>query len=376
MFILVWIMQLFTDRSLEAERLNILGTVTYSAPSNIALVKYWGKKGRQLPQNPSLSLTLETSRTTTTLEFQGRTYLRDNKKGPGLEFFFHGEQRPDFHTKISTYLDSLALNELPYLKYFDFVIRTENSFPHSSGIASSASSMAALAGCLAEIHFTLHPELKTYELYPGQLASILARLGSGSAARSVAGPFMQWGLDEEAFGHDHYAVLNKNIHSSFTEIQDSILIISAEQKSVASTAGHRLMEGHPFSEARFLNAKKRLMKLKSILSSGDWDGFIELVEVEALELHALMMCSNPSYLLMKPQTLEAIYRIRAYRQAHGLPMAFTLDAGANLHLLYPGSSSLLVHQFIDQELRALCENGQVLHDYVGRGLRREGAHLS
>lgn len=361
-------MELFTDRSLDSDRIQILGTVNYSAPSNIALVKYWGKKGRQLPQNPSLSLTLSQSRTFTSLYFQGRSYL---KELPNIEFEFFEEVSSSFSDKTMSFLKDLTSNELPYLKYFDLKIASRNNFPHSSGIASSASSMAALAMGLRELHLSLFPELKTYELYEGQIASYLSRLGSGSACRSIQGPFCQWGLEDSGTGNDTYAVKLTDIHEEFDDVRDSILIIDSKKKSVSSTTGHSLMNDHPYSLKRYNRARTHLTELKRGLASGDWDRFIEIVEAEALELHALMMCSQPSYILMSPNTLRAIELIREFRGRTKLRLCFTLDAGANVHLLYAGQDEKAVGEFIKAQLISLCEDGWVIHDTAGTGARAE-----
>ena len=165
------------------------GRLGWEAPSNIALVKYWGKHGMQLPANPSISFTLSEAKTTTRLSFR-------KKKSPSedldFEFFFEGKRKLDFEPKIRQFFDR-ALPYLPYLSDYSWQIDSANSFPHSSGIASSASAMAALSLCLLSLEKLGHPEMD--RTYFNQKASFLARLGSGSAARSIEGPLMQWGAD-------------------------------------------------------------------------------------------------------------------------------------------------------------------------------------
>ena len=121
------------------------------------------------------------------------------------------------------------------------------------------------------------------------------------------------------------------------------------------------------AQNRFQQAFDNLDKLKPILASGDLEEFIKLVESEALTLHAMMMTSMPYFMLMKPDTLQIINKIWAYREATKTPVCFTLDAGANVHLLYPEDAKEKVLEFIKDTLAEHCENGQYIHDKVGEG---------
>ena len=107
------------------------------------------------------------------------------------------------------------------------------------------------------------------------------------------------------------------------------------QKQVSSTTGHGLMHEHPFAKHRFKQAHTNLDKLITVLEKGDLEGFIEIVEREALTLHAMMMTGQPYFMLMKPDTLSIIEKVWAFRKSTKTPLCFTLDAGANVHLLYP-----------------------------------------
>ncbi len=122
------------------------GSFTWSSPSNIALIKYWGKKENQIPENPSISFTLENCKTTTTLKFNK---INENDSF-SFDVFFEGNVNTDFKPKIETFFKRI-FKYLPFLYQFHFIIETSNSFPHSSGIASSASGMSALALCLMSI---------------------------------------------------------------------------------------------------------------------------------------------------------------------------------------------------------------------------------
>lgn len=341
------------------------GKVTYRSPSNIALVKYWGKKENQIPANPSISFTLNACATTTSV-----TYKRQKLKGNDYAFdlLFEGKSKEDFKPKIRTFLSRIE-KYLPFLKEYHFTIETSNSFPHSSGIASSASGMSALALCLMEIERGLQPKM-TPEFF-NQKASFLARLGSGSACRSIEGDLVQWGKHDTVGSSDLYGIKYPyQVHSVFSKYHDTILLVDQGQKQVSSTVGHDLMNDHPYAEQRFAQAHKNLTKLKSVLEKGDLESFIKIVESEALTLHAMMMTSMPYFVLMKPNTLEIINKIWAFRKKTDTPICFTLDAGANVHVLYPEAEKEKVDRFIQDELVVYCENGQYLCDHIGYGAKK------
>ncbi len=340
--------------------------ITWQSPSNIALIKYWGKHGIQLPNNPSLSLTLSEAFTTTTLQLQKKR----SKKNIELEFYFEGKKNEAFAGKIELFLGTVQ-NELPFIADYRLKIQSENSFPHSAGIASSASAMSALALCLLSAHAMQAKEKFSYDAFL-QKASYIARIGSGSAARSIYPEFSEWGNAKNIRGSsDAYAIQYPvKWHTDFNELQDSILIVSAEEKTVSSRAGHAMMIGHPMEKQRYQNAGKRLRDILQALQKGDWELFCTTVEAEALELHALMMTSSPSFILMQPNTLAIINKIRTFRQETKIPVCFTLDAGPNVHMLYPYFEKKNVRQFIQTELLQFCTKKKVIYDMMGSGPRQ------
>ena len=341
------------------------GKVTYRSPSNIALVKYWGKKEHQIPANPSVSFTLDSCATTTSI-----SYARLDSKGDdySFELLFEGKPKEDFKPKIKIFLSRIE-KYLPFIKQYHFIIETSNSFPHSSGIASSASGMSALALCVMHIEKQLRPEMTT--TFFNQKASFLARLGSGSACRSVEGSLVQWGKHDTKGSSDLFGIKYPyKVHSIFQNYHDTILLVDKGQKQVSSTVGHDLMHNHPFAEQRFAQAHQNLTELKSVFERGDLEVFIKIVESEALTLHAMMMTSMPYFILMKPNTLEIINKIWAFREQSKTHLCFTLDAGANVHVLYPESEKVEVHEFIQNELVRYCENGQYISDRTGSGAKR------
>lgn len=343
------------------------GKVGWKAPSNIALIKYWGKKKGQIPTNPSLSFTLDACSTQTEIHFKST----GKDKDPKFEIFLDGNPVPEFAPKISQFLDR-TMQYLPFLKGFQMRIETSNSFPHSSGIASSASGMAALALCLTDLERMANPGMTDAHFF--RKASFLARLGSGSAARSIEGGLIVWGNSPSIPGSsDLYAIpYPHTTHPLFEGFHDTILLVDKGEKQVSSTVGHGLMDGHPFAAERFQQAKRNMDRIRPVLERGDLEAFVELVETEALSLHAMMLTSNPSFILMKPGTLAILERIRHFREQQKIPVCFTLDAGANVHVLYPESEVSRVYPFIERELLEFCVDGHHICDKVGAGAVKIG----
>jgi len=350
------------------------GKVIWQSPSNIALVKYWGKYGEQLPKNTSISFTLSNCFTKTTLFYETKA-----SEDFEIEVFLDGKREAGFEPKILKFFQRIE-KYIPFLKDYSFRIETTNSFPHSSGIASSASGMSALALCLMDMelrHFDrLSASLRSAtggarmsDEYFHQKASFLARLGSGSACRSLEGPLIVWG--------EHAAIPGSNnlfgtkypfeIHPNFENYQDTILLVDKGEKQVSSTVGHDLMHDHPFAEQRFAQANANMEKLIPVLKQGNLDKFIQIVESEALSLHAMMLTSKPYFILMKPNTLEIINRIWKYRKETQSKVCFTLDAGANIHVLYPEKEKEEVKKFIENHLADFCQNKQFIYDVSGNG---------
>lgn len=352
------------------------GSISAQSPSNIALVKYWGKYGEQLPQNASISFTLSNCRTETTLAYS----KKDNDSTFSFEVYLEGKKEESFEPKIKKFFERIE-QYVPFIKEYSFKIETNNTFPHSSGIASSASGMSALAVCLVALEAKLgHPELveglqqeKDFDKLSLTImykkASFLARLGSGSASRSLDGPLVVWGEHPVIEGSSNlYGVPFKGeVHDNFKNYQDTILLVDKGEKQVSSTVGHDLMNGNPYAEARFKTANDNLTNLTEVFKSGDITTFIKIVESEALQLHGMMMASMPYFILMKPNTLEILNRIWEYRKTSESNVCFTLDAGANVHVLYPQSEKESVQTFIKDELATFCKNGEYIHDACGVG---------
>ncbi len=343
------------------------GSVQWESPANIALIKYWGKRPVQLPMNPSLSFVLRKSVVSIRMHYKtgGGTGFRLNS------FSLNGEEKTSFATRIEHYLGSLQAF-FPFLQDAQIDIESHSSFPHSAGIASSAAAFSALALCLGTVEAEVmggekggHDFLKK--------ASFMARLGSGSACRSLWDGMVCWGRTELVEGaSDEQAVRLQDqlLHESFRHLMDAILVVDSKSKQVSSSDGHALMQKHPYREERIKQSHGNLQILLEALRTGDMKAFSEVVENEALSLHSLMMSSNPGYILMHPNTLRILEKIRSFRLDSKIPACFTLDAGPNIHLLYPARNEEEVKAFIRQELSPLCENGRWIDDGMGAGPRQ------
>ncbi len=333
---------------------------SWNCPSNIALVKYWGKLEEQLPMNPSISFSLQNSTTQTSIKVieKGATWI---------QFLFEGQQSL-FLPRIEKYFERVA-KKYSWIKEYSFQIESKNTFPHSAGIASSASAFGALALCLVD----LNQQITGVRLSKEKLlqeASFWARIGSGSACRSVYGGFNWWGASEVVNASSSQFAINvsETIHPSYFKLCDAVLLVDSGEKKVSSSAGHQLMNSHIYKDARLDQANQTGRKILSMMSeAGREFEFLNLVEQEALSLHAMMMTSNPSFVLLKPNSLEIIEKIRNYRESTGIPIGFTIDAGPNIHLLYWKNNKTEVHQFIETELLALTSNQRWLDDEIGEG---------
>ena len=356
-----------TDQFLVKSTLKFIDTASFrwQTPSNIALVKYWGKSNPQIPKNASISFTLNNCHTITTIDF----VKKEKSDEVVFNLFFEGKPKDEFKPKIAEFFKRVQ-EYCPYILEYEMTINSENSFPHSSGIASSASGLSAIAMCLMSLEKELNTGLS--EGFINKKASFLARLGSGSASRSIEGPLVVWGYHPKIEGSsDLFGVqFPYKVHSFFENYQDVILLVDKGEKQVSSTIGHNLMHEHPYAENRFHQANENLGTMSKILQEGNSKDFINLVESEALTLHAMMLTSNPYFILMKPNTLEIINKIWEYRQENNSNICFTLDAGANVHVLFPEDEKENILQFIDIQLSNYCQKNHYICDTVGFGAKQ------
>ncbi|MCY4162340.1 MAG: diphosphomevalonate decarboxylase [Flavobacteriaceae bacterium] len=341
---------------------QIDASIETQAPSNIALVKYWGKKELQIPINPSISFTLSKATTQTHIIITPKQH-----KGLSVDFTFDAKPQKKFESKIKTFFNRL-IEYCPWILNHHFKINSNNTFPHSSGIASSASSMASIAIGLVQLEKLIDDDLVSEE-EQNLKASFLARLGSGSASRSIEGPLVIWGESRSFNTSSNYYGLSISqlidVHQVFSTFCDTILIVDKNPKKVSSTHGHQMMNNHPFYAGRMIQAENHISSLREVLNTGDIQRMIPIVEREALSLHGLMLSSSNYYLLLQPNTVKIIHRILDFRTSSKLPIMFSLDAGPNIHLLYPLSIKQQVEGFIKNELFDCFID--LIDDQVGHG---------
>ena len=205
---------------LDFDKENLSGFTGWKSPSNIALIKYWGKKELQIPMNPSLSFTLTNCYSSTTIDY---SFSKDGFK---YEFYFHDELKPEFNKKLDIFFERV-IEYLPILQKLSLKIKSKNTFPHSSGIASSASAFSSLALCLVDIEKSI---TKIDDFY--SKSSFISRLGSGSACRSVYGPAAIWGETNIVADSNNLYSIPFKLSTYFDQYCDTILIVDEGSKSV------------------------------------------------------------------------------------------------------------------------------------------------
>ncbi len=343
------------------------GQTCWQSPANIALVKYWGKYPVQIPMNPSLSFVLKGSVVKICMDYS----IDPDSPFELVSFSLNGQVNDIFKSRIDNYLEGLV-PFFPFLKHAQIHIDSESSFPHSAGIASSAAAFSALALCVCSIEAEISGKAPGTEAFLRR-ASFMARLGSGSACRSIYDGMVLWGKTEQLPGSsDEYAVKLeiRHVHRRFMKMKDAVLIVDSGTKKVSSSAGHALMHHHPYREQRKEQASANLGRLLNALQRGEMPLFGEIIEDEALNLHSLMMSSSPGYILMHPNTIRLLEKIREFRRETRAHAYFTLDAGPNIHLIYPESDAAQVIPFIRDELTSLCRDGRWIDDGMGTGPER------
>jgi diphosphomevalonate decarboxylase len=295
-------------------------SATAVANANIAFIKYWGNHDDKLrlPANPSLSMNLAGLETETSVDFGGG---RDRD-----EVIIGGEPQTGLpRDRVVAHLDVIRARAGGQRQFAR--VESSNNFPTGAGIASSASAFAALtvaAAAAAGLNLT-EPEL-----------SALARLGSGSAARSVPGGFVEWAAGQDGQPEASYAY--SIAPPEHWDLVDVIALVSQKQKSVSSTSGHVLARTSPLQDARVAGAAERLKRCRDALLAKDFTRFADIVEADSNLMHAVMLTSSPPIIYWEPITLAVMKSVRRWR-AEDLPVCFTIDAGPNVHCLCPASAA-------------------------------------
>lgn len=312
------------------------------AHPNIAFVKYWGNRDKRLrlPANASISMNLADLHTTTTVAWDSA--LRADT------LTIDGALAADPALKrVGAHLDRLRARY--DIRRFARV-SSSNNFPMGTGIASSASAFAALtvAACAA-----LGIEPAEREL------SALARLGSGSAARSIPAGFVEWlpGESHESSFARSFAPLE---HWNLVDI---IAIVSRAHKRTGSSAGHETADSSVLQQPRVRSAGERFRKVKAAIMRRDFKQFADLVEEDSNLMHAVMMTSKPPLFYWAPLSLTIMKAVRRWRQADNLQVCYTMDAGPNVHCICQARDADLV----ENRLRSLSSELDIRRSSAGGG---------
>lgn len=283
-----------------------------TAHPNIAFIKYWGNRDPhlRLPSNGSISMNLGGLYARTQVTFDPSLCCDDVLR-------INGQVESEAALRrVSRFLD--VVREMAGVKRFARVV-SENNFPMGAGIASSAAAFAALA--LAATR-AIGLELSEVEL------SRLARLGSGSACRSIPGGFVEWQVgDGDA---DSYAF--SIAPPEHWDLVDCVAVLKTGHKPVGSTEGHALADTSPLQAARLADTPRRLAVCREAIRGRDFAALAEIIEMDSNLMHAVMMTSQPPLFYWEPGSLEIMKSVKAWRKA-GLACAYTLDAGPNVHVL-------------------------------------------
>lgn len=289
---------------------------TCFAPSNIALIKYWGKRNEELnlPNTSSLSITLPNKGT--------RTSIKVNKLNND-QVIFNGElldQNNKFYLRLKKYLDLFRDNK----KIF-FDITTDNNIPTAAGLASSASGFAALVMCLNQLF--------SWNLSNERL-SILARLGSGSACRSFWPGFVEWSMGERDDGLDSFGELIFH-EKPWPELRLGLLIFSPHEKPMGSTeAMINTVKTSKLYKHWPEKVKQDLIKIRKAIDKQDFIALGEVTEQNSIAMHETMLTSEPSINYAIPETVKTKEKIWELRKTNNIPIYFTQDAGPNLKLIF------------------------------------------
>jgi diphosphomevalonate decarboxylase len=299
------------------------------APSNIALIKYMGKKDGQLniPTNASLSYTLSNLMTDVELELSTETH--DTWQALGTEPFQLSEKAQQ------RFLRHLNMLKKAFGVSQTFIVRSANNFPHSSGLASSASSFAALTRCaciaLSELSGQALPSIEQQAQW--------SRQGSGSSCRSFFAPWAIWN-DETA----------TTIDLPFQNLRHHVIIISRESKKTSSSDAHAAVMSSPHWAGRPERAEQRLKQLIFAFQSQDWTQAYQICWDEFIDMHELFQTATPAFDYFQDKTHLILKTLKQFWEQHQDGPIITMDAGPNIHLLFRDDQHALADHFIQNHL--------------------------
>ncbi len=315
---------------------------TARAHTNIALIKYWGKSDEMLhlPLMSSISMTLDAFYTDTSFE-------RCPKANEDI--FFLNDQRIEISKsqRVITYVHRLQ-NMFGLKEHFR--IDSTNHVPTSAGLASSASAFAALAASFAKAY---HLDCSLNEL------SRLARLGSGSASRSIFGGFVEWQK-----GHDNMDSFAIPINEA-PKLDLCLLAVEvdAAPKKLASSVGMKKAQGSPFFPIWLKQNETEIAQMRTAIAHDDFDGIGKLAEQNANEMHAINLTARPGFTYFEPDTIKVIQLVHQLRE-EGIDCYYTIDAGPNVKIL----CQLRNHQIIQERLQKVLSHVKIVFAQFGPGI--------
>jgi len=338
---------------------------TARAPANIAFIKYWGKQDERLrlPLNPSISINLSDVHTVTTVEFspdypedvveirmQNTTYKNSLQRNVvGEETIRKSEQE-----RVVAHLN--RIRKIARMRLSAKVV-SANNFPSSSGVASSASGFAALTVAAAA---AARLKLSEREL------TILARMGSGSACRSIPDGFVMWeaaATSEESYAYSLFP-------ESYWDIRDIVVIVARHMKEVPSTEGMRKAGSSPLLPGRIRGVTQKIGLLKRALEKRDFPTLGRIIEEDSVSMHAVMVTQDPPVFYWNDATITVIRAVSAWRD-NGLPVYATLDAGPNVHVMCEGKDE----EKVTQKITDILGVQQIIINHPAKGAHFIDGHL-
>ena len=283
---------------------------TIKASSDVALVKYWGKKNEilRLPENGSISIKLDGLDTITTVEWD------ENLKQDQITI--QGESEDGEVSRVIKHLDKIRT--VAGKNMFAKMV-SKNTFPKGTGLSSSGSGFAALTIAATK---SLDLDLSEKEL------SILARQGSGTACRCVCGGFVEWkdgDASETSFSQTLYA-------RDYWDVRDIVVVVDEGKKKVSSTEGHTTAQTSIAFAERQKRIGDKIVKIKQHIAEKNFKELGGLVEAEALEFHSILLTSTPPMIAWYPGTVQVMLEVQAMRE-EDIPAYFTINTGFNVHVL-------------------------------------------
>ncbi len=331
--------------------------IQVTAPSNIAFIKYWGKSdtSKAWPANDSLSMTLKNCVTKTTVQYSDVNSLTFDRKAVQ-------KNDPQFE-KVFRYIQWITQEYSPNPEK-PIAIKSENTFPSDCGIASSASGYAALGTAL----IALFTSSKSVEEIQGTIDKAIyenyVRLGSGSACRSLYGGFNHWKRSR--------APEFQTIESIKPEwkLSDTVVLVDPSPKKISSSKAHEYTWSSPLFEKRLKDIPKRLEICRKALMEKDFSSLQRIIEKDALEMHAVSKTAKPSVVYMEKPSLDFIDQLKFWRKKEKIPVAFTVDAGPNIHLISPIDHQNKVNTWVKENF-----NYKTILDETGDGPIIEASNL-